>query len=129
MAEEDKPETVDDVEVVESDPDVTDSEPTAADQKLVLARDVYPSQLPIIPISDRPLFPKMTVPMIMDDEPLVKMLIELAETETRFVGIVLQREAEEEADASEPVLLNFANATNPPSNDSLASPYRMITSS
>ena len=103
MAEEDKPESVDDVEVVESAPDVTDSEPTAADQKLVLARDVYPSQLPIIPISDRPLFPKMTVPMIMDDEPLVKMLIELADTETRFVGIVLQRETEEEADESEPV--------------------------
>ncbi len=92
---------VEDVEVVTPDLDVLDSEPRPADQKLVLARDVLPSQLPIIPITDRPLFPKMTVPMIIDDPPLVEMLIAVAESESRFVGIVLLRPKENEPDSHE----------------------------
>ncbi len=94
MTHEEDADPVEDVEVVASEPDDQDTEPRPDDQKLVLARDVFPSQLPIIPISDRPLFPKMTVPMVIDDPPLVKMLIAIAETESRFVGIVLRRPKE-----------------------------------
>jgi ATP-dependent Lon protease len=103
MAEEDRPESEDEVEVVEPDLDGVDSPPRPEDQKLVLARDVLPTQLPIIPITDRPLFPKMTVPMILDDEPLVKMMIEIAESESRFVGIVLQRPTEGDEPREGPV--------------------------
>ncbi len=103
MANDDKPELVDKVEVVSPETDMPNSQPRASDQKLILARDALPLQLPIIPISDRPLFPKMTVPMIMDDEALVKMLIELAEGDSRFVGIVLHRPIEEGVENAEAV--------------------------
>lgn len=90
----DDAEYIDNVEVISPDGDLPDTEPVAADQKLVLSRDLFPVQLPLIPISDRPLFPKMTVPMIIDDDHLVKMLIDLADSESRFVGIVLRKPRE-----------------------------------
>ncbi len=89
-----KSEPVNEVEVLSPERDGDDSDPVADDQKLVLSRDLFPVQLPIIPIADRPLFPKMTVPMIIDDDPLVKMLIDLADSESRFVGIVLRKPRE-----------------------------------
>ena len=94
MAKKDKPEAVDDVEVMVPKPDVSIEEPSPDDQKLVLARDLFPTELPIIPLTDRPLFPKMTVPMVIDDETLVDMLIAVADSKSRFVGIVLQRPPE-----------------------------------
>ncbi len=45
---------------------------------------------------------KNDTPETIDDEPLVQMLIEVAESESRFVGIVLRRPREEGAEA-EPV--------------------------
>ena len=71
-------------------------EASPGDQKLVLSRDLFPAQLPIIPISERPLFPKMTVPIVIDDENLVKMLIGIAKSESRFVGVVLRKPAEDD---------------------------------
>jgi ATP-dependent Lon protease len=90
----DKPEIIDDVEVMPPDSDIKDLDADPADEMLVLSRDLFPAQLPIIPISDRPLFPKMTVPILIDDAALVKMLIDIAESESRFVGIVLRKPLE-----------------------------------
>ena len=59
--------------------------------QLVLARDVFPPTLPVIPLIQRPVFPKMTVPMMLDDEPLRTMLIETAKSNAKFVGLVLAR--------------------------------------
>ena len=67
--------------------------PAPEENKIILAREVLPRQLPIIPVNQRPLFPKMTVPMVIDDEPLVSMLIELVKSQPRLVGIVLRRDA------------------------------------
>jgi len=80
-----------------------EAEPSPEESKLVLAREVLPRQLPIIPINQRPLFPKMTVPMFIDDEPLVQMLTELVQSQPRLLGVVLRRpeNQEEEGDRSD----------------------------
>ncbi len=62
---------------------------------IILARDVMPSSLPIIPLSSRPLFPKMTVPMVIDDPHLVNLFIERAKAQEKYVGLVLRREGAE----------------------------------
>ncbi len=69
--------------------------PSPEESKIVLAREVFPRQLPIIPVNQRPLFPKMTVPMLIDDEPLVEMLAELVKSQPRLVGVVLRRHSED----------------------------------
>ena len=74
--------------------------PSSDDKTLVLARQLFPSQLPILPISGRPAFPKMTAPMIIEDEELKQLLLEAVEGKSRFVGLVL-RKTEEEKEPSE----------------------------
>lgn len=64
---------------------------------LVLARDLLPSSLPIIPLGERPLFPKMTVPMVVDTPELAEMLIAKAESGSRHVGLVLKRKPAKDA--------------------------------
>ncbi len=59
--------------------------------KVVLARDVLPGVLSIVPIGHRPPFPRMTVPMIVEDAPLVEMLMERVKDEQRVVGLLLRR--------------------------------------
>ena len=42
-------------------------DPRPAEKQLVLARDILPDHLPVIPIVTRPLSPKMIVPLVIDD--------------------------------------------------------------
>lgn len=58
MAEEDTHEEPELAELVD------DSGGKASDKTLVLARHLFPDRLPIIPLDRRPLFPRMTVPMV-----------------------------------------------------------------
>ena len=77
-------------------PKVT-SVPDAGEKQVVLARDVLPETLPIIPISNRPLFPKMIVPMVVDDEKSRKAIAEVADSSSKFVGVVLSKQREDES--------------------------------
>ncbi|MDP6629792.1 MAG: endopeptidase La [Kiritimatiellia bacterium] len=78
---------------------VPDEEAGASDETdLILARDIFPGQLPIIPLNHRPLFPKMQVPMIVDNDPLKEMLVETFEANSKFVGLVLCKPKEGEED-------------------------------
>jgi len=65
-------------------------EPTV-EQTVVLARDLLPPSLPIIILRERPVFPKMTIPMLVDAPPIVSMLVDRAQSGSRHVGLVLQR--------------------------------------
>ncbi|HAK97267.1 MAG TPA: endopeptidase La [Planctomycetes bacterium] len=58
---------------------------------LVLARELLPKRLPILPLQHRPLFPKMMVPMLIGDTPLQEMLVKNAEAHANYVGLVLVR--------------------------------------
>lgn len=50
---------------------VTDlrADPAAVgEHQVVLASEILPDKLPLIPVENRPLFPQMIVPMVLDDE-------------------------------------------------------------
>ncbi len=70
---------------------IPDEEEASDETDLVLAREIFPGQLPIIPLNHRPLFPKMQVPMIVDNDPLKDMLVETAKADSKFVGLVLRK--------------------------------------
>jgi ATP-dependent Lon protease len=76
------------------DVNVVSSENSAIpqDKSIVPARHIFPQQLPILPLDNRPLFPKMTVPMVIDNDALKAMLIEQGKSHARFVGLVLKKE-------------------------------------
>ncbi len=59
--------------------------------KLVLARDLYPDSMPIIPIRGQPMFPRITVPLALGNAELAKMLTERARKHEKYVAIVLRK--------------------------------------
>jgi ATP-dependent Lon protease len=69
-----------------------DDQPVADEKNIVLARDVFPNRLPIIPVHNRPIFPKMMIPMLIDDKPLKNLISELSQAKSKFVGLVLIRD-------------------------------------
>lgn len=79
--------------------------------KLVLARDLYPETLPVIPIRGQPMFPRITMPLALENAVLANALSDRLRKHQKYVGIVLRR-----ADASED---NGASEGQPPSPDSL----------
>ena len=58
------------------------------DKSLVVSEDVFPESLIIVPLYDRPLFPKMLLPVIISDEKLEKVLLEELKESLRYVGSV-----------------------------------------
>ena len=59
------------------------------DKSLVVSEDVFPESLIIVPLYDRPLFPKMLLPVIISDEKLEKVLLEELKESLRYVGCLL----------------------------------------
>ena len=79
---------------------VTESRPPPSEEKkIVLVREVFPLQLPIVPLNHRPLFPRMTVPMAIENDKLRKMIVEATKAQTKFIGLVLRRNPPPESDA------------------------------
>ncbi len=93
-------EKTDDVEVVSNGND-----PSLQEQNLILARELYPAQLPVLPVNQRPFFPKMRVPMVVGDPAMKQMLVEVAQSDQKFLGFLLHRPNEEdyERDENQPI--------------------------
>ena len=43
-------------------------ESSSEEKSIIIASDLFPEQLLIVPLYDRPLFPKMMLPVIISDE-------------------------------------------------------------
>ncbi|MBC8257836.1 MAG: endopeptidase La [SAR324 cluster bacterium] len=69
-------------------------EPLPEDKSLVISENVFPETLLIVPLYDRPLFPKMLLPVIISDENLEKELLEDLKGPVRYVGLVYSYEPE-----------------------------------
>ena len=67
---------------------------------IVLAREVYPEDLPIIPIGGHPLFPRITVPVLIDNHDLIAFLAERIRRQSKYVGVLLRREPAPDAEPS-----------------------------
>jgi len=68
------------------------------DKTIVPARYVFPATLPIIPLLSRPLFPKMMVPLSIEEPHLKGMVAKVVEGSAKFVGFVLAKEAPDGAE-------------------------------
>ena len=81
----------DEIELVGNDSpeDTVDTE-----SRIVLARQVLPGQLPLIPLHHRPLFPKMTVPMLIDDKTMTDLLLEASKAPAKAIGLVMRKDPE-----------------------------------
>jgi ATP-dependent Lon protease len=73
-----------------------------ADRTLMPARYVFPATLPIIPLTHRPLFPKMMVPLTIEEPALKAMLAKVTEASAKFVGLVLAKDQASEGEPARP---------------------------
>ena len=74
-----------------------------SDSKTIMpARFVFPGTLPILPLLNRPLFPKMMVPLSVDDAALKEMLSKTAESSAKFIGLVLAKNGDEDQEHNIP---------------------------
>ncbi len=74
-----------------------DKQTTPEDGKsLVLAKDILPDRLMLFPLHDRPMFPKMMGPVIIDDQNYRKVILESGEqTQPMYFGLLLVRPSED----------------------------------
>ena len=84
---------------ISQDPAVEHIGPQEETANLILARDLLPEALPVIPLQERPVFPKMTVPMIIDSPGIAQALIKRAESGSRYVGLFLRQPETEDSEA------------------------------
>lgn len=77
---------------VETDADVH----AIPDEGLVLARDMLPPRLPIIPLRPRPAFPGVIIPLTVNGESRVKTIKQAMETPSQSVGLVMVRELDDD---------------------------------
>ncbi|MDD5704702.1 MAG: endopeptidase La [Kiritimatiellae bacterium] len=69
------------------------SDATAPEERtLVLAREIYPEELPIIPVVGRPMFPRLTAPVAIDNPEMIAVLTERAKRKLRHVGVILRKD-------------------------------------
>ncbi|MBF0286819.1 MAG: endopeptidase La [SAR324 cluster bacterium] len=61
------------------------------EKSIVIAADIFPDVLPIFPIFDRPLFPKMMVPIIVAENDAKKIVRKALEASPSYLGLVLAK--------------------------------------
>ncbi|MFK5926783.1 MAG: endopeptidase La [Desulfuromusa sp.] len=76
---------------VETDTDVQ----AIPDDGLVLARDMLPSRLPIIPLRPRPAFPGVIIPLTVNGKARVNTIKKAMETDSQAIGLVMVQELDD----------------------------------
>ena len=72
------------------------SEKTGAESSLVIAADVLPKFLPIIPLKMRPTFPGILIPLVVKGAEKVAAVKKVMELGDRTIGLVLVKDADGE---------------------------------
>ncbi|WP_224962965.1 endopeptidase La [Geomonas subterranea] len=80
----------------EKDIEIVEAEVNGKQQEggLVLASEVLPLGLPVIPLRPRPAFPNMLVPMVLNDPHQVQAIKRAMETPGQAIGLVLVKDPE-----------------------------------
>ncbi|MDQ6992507.1 MAG: endopeptidase La [Mariprofundus sp.] len=84
---------VDEIEAESAE--LSDDSDTAKEGMLVRSDEVLPAQLTLLPLSNRPLFPGLVVPLIYEGGEMGKVVRELADSHEPYVGLVLVRDENE----------------------------------
>ena len=72
----------------------------AEDKSIIIASDLFPEQLLIVPLYDRPLFPKMMLPVIISDEELEQHMMKVMKDSLKYIGLVFSFRENEEMKAN-----------------------------
>ena len=80
--------------------------PQSAETSIIVASDLLPTSLIIIPLFDRPFFPKMMVPILLSNEELVNNILESLSDKQKYVGLLFAEETEGEGESFK--VLRFA---------------------
>ena len=101
-------------------PEVEILEATPEDQSIILASELFPEQLILVPLYDRPLFPKMMLPVVISNTELEQKLLEEIKKELKFIGLVYTRQDDDDEAPGEPasvgVVARIVQATKPQPN-------------
>jgi len=89
----------------ETVPSRAEEQKNADEKRIVLARAMLPENLSIVPIAGRPLFPKMIVPLIIDDPRGKKAVNNVLQANSKFIGVVLMKD--NKSDAADAVAAEF----------------------
>jgi len=81
-------ETIHDPEIIEE----SGGPQHAGSAQLVRADEVLPEQLTLLPLSNRPLFPGLVVPLVYEGAEMTKVIRDLAASHEQHVGLVLVRD-------------------------------------
>ena len=87
MPKENEPQTID----VELKREGDDAAPLSKGTSVILARDLLPDTLLIVPAYERPLFPKMMGPVLIAGEGLKRAVVAALKAEQKHLGVVLAR--------------------------------------
>lgn len=82
-----------------SEPEVVKKSDNRSDSGIVLARELFPELLPVVPLHNRPLFPKMMIPLVFETESLKSMMKGRSESEQKHIGLIMVKPREAESDA------------------------------
>ena len=63
---------------------------------MVVASEVLPTGLPIIPLRPRPAFPGIMIPLVLNGQGQVAALRQAMEHQTQTIGLVMVRDLDEE---------------------------------
>ena len=70
--------------------------PQSAETSIIVASDLLPTSLIIVPLFDRPFFPKMMVPILLSNGELVNNILEGLNDKQKYVGLLFAEETEGE---------------------------------
>ena len=73
--------------------------PQSAETSIIVASDLLPTSLIIVPLFDRPFFPKMMVPILLSNEELVNNILESLNDKQKYVGLLFAEETEGEGES------------------------------
>lgn len=68
---------------------MADDEHINENKHLIIPSDILPDIIPIIPISQRPIFPGMMIPLVLTGDKMIATAKEIVESESKTCGVVL----------------------------------------
>ncbi|MBW1684119.1 MAG: endopeptidase La [Deltaproteobacteria bacterium] len=92
MPKEQEPEIID----VEPERENDDAAPVSENKSVVLAGDLLPETLLIVPALNRPLFPKTMGPIVIAGDELKREVVETLQSSNPYLGLIMPRSAPDE---------------------------------
>ncbi len=65
------------------------SNPESSSREITLAAEMLPDTLPLLPLSERPFFPAQVLPLLLNTDPWLSTVEQVASSERRVVGLIL----------------------------------------